>query len=69
MFAFMRTPKVRADDNAAERARRPLVIRRMISGGARSAQGSATRLDFASAFGTWQAHRQNPFAACVTALH
>jgi transposase len=67
-FAFVRTPEVSADNNPAERALRPLVIMRKISGGSRSAQGSATRLALASAFGTWQARHLNPLAACIAAL-
>jgi transposase len=67
-FAFVRTPGVSADNNPAERALRPLVIMRKISGGSRSAQGSATRLALASAFGTWQARHLNPLAACIAAL-
>ncbi|GAC1435463.1 MAG: hypothetical protein NVSMB65_09450 [Chloroflexota bacterium] len=67
-FAFVRTPDVSADNNPAERALRPLVIMRKISGGSRSAPGSATRLALASAFGTWQARHLNPLAACIAAL-
>jgi hypothetical protein len=43
------------DNNAAERALRPVVVMRKISGGTRSPQGSTTRLGLASLFGTWQA--------------
>ncbi len=67
-FTFVRTPDVSADNNPAERALRPLVIMRKISGGSRSAEGSITRLALASAFGTWQARHLNPLAACIAAL-
>ena len=55
---------VPADNNAAERRLRHLVIRRKISGGTRWVQGTATAMALASLFGTWRAQGQNPFIAC-----
>lgn len=68
LFTFVRTDGVSADNNPAERALRPLVIMRKISGGSRTPHGSATRLGLATAFGTWQARHLNPFLACLAAL-
>lgn len=68
LFEFLRTPGVSATNNLAERAVRPQVIARKISGGSRSDAGSAIRCDLASVFHTWSARALNPFAACVEAL-
>ena len=64
LFAFVLDPAVPADNNLAERRLRPLVIARKISGGTRSAAGSATRMGLASLFATWQAQGRDPFDAC-----
>ena len=64
LLTFVREPLVPADNNAAERSLRHLVIRRKISGGTRSVQGTATAMALASLFGTWRAQGQNPFLAC-----
>jgi len=66
---FVRVPELDATNNAAERRLRPLVIARKISGGSRSPQGTATRLDLAGLFQTWHARGLNPFAACYALLH
>lgn len=68
LFQFVRYPDVPADNNMAERALRPLVIMRKISGGSRSAEGSKTRLTLFSLFRTWQARGLNPFAQCLRLL-
>lgn len=64
LLTFVREPLVPADNNAAERSLRHLVIRRKISGGTRSVQGTATAMALASLFGTWRVQGQNPFIAC-----
>jgi transposase len=64
LFAFVLDPALPADNNLAERSLRPLVIARKISGGSRSAEGSATRIARASLFGTWQAQGRDPCTAC-----
>lgn len=61
LYQFVLNPNVSADNNAAERAIRPLVVQRKISGGSRSRKGSDTRMKLASLFETWQARQQNPF--------
>lgn len=48
------------DNNLAERAIRPLVIARKISGGTRSAQGSRTQMRLYSLAATWTAQGHNP---------
>jgi transposase len=69
LFAFVRVAGLDADNNRAERLLRPLVVQRKISGGTRSATGSATRLGLASLFQTWHARGLNPFQECYTLLH
>ncbi|MGZ6322180.1 MAG: IS66 family transposase [Ktedonobacterales bacterium] len=55
-------PGVPPDNNAAERAIRPLVVARKISGGTRSSRGSATRMALSSLAATWTAQGRNPLA-------
>lgn len=68
LFVFVARPEVPADNNLAERSVRPLVIARKISGGSRSPNGSDTRMDLFSLFGTWAAQGLNPFFQCLAAL-
>jgi len=63
LLTFVADPAVPADNNAAERNLRSLVVQRKISGGTRSPQGSRTVMTLASLFGTWQAQGINPFTA------
>jgi transposase len=69
LFAFVRVDGLDADNNRAERLLRPVVVQRKISGGTRSAAGSATRLGLASLFQTWHARGLNPFHECLALLH
>ena len=64
LFVFVAEPDVPADNNAAERSLRHLVISRKISGGTRSEQGTQSKMTLASLFGTWRAQGLNPLAAC-----
>ncbi len=64
LFVFVAQPGTPADNNAAERSLRPLVISRKISGGTRSEQGTDSKMALASMFGTWRARGLNPFLAC-----
>ena len=61
LYQFVLHPAVPADNNLAERALRPLVVQRKISGGSRSRAGSETRMGLASLFHTWQARGLNPY--------
>jgi hypothetical protein len=63
LFTFVRERGVPATNNAAERALRPQVIARKISGGTRSASGSTTRMVLASVIATAQLRGQDPSAA------
>jgi transposase len=68
LFQFVLIEGLSADNNLAERAIRPLVVIRKVSGGSRSAAGTQTRLALASLFHTWQARGQNGFDQCLTLL-
>ncbi len=68
LFVFVREPDVPPDNNAAERALRHLVTSRKISGGTRSAAGSAAKMTLATLFGTWRVRDINPFLACRALL-
>jgi len=63
LFTFVGDPAVPPTHNAAERALRPLVIARKISGGTRSAQGSQTRMVLQSLVATWELRGRDPGAA------
>ncbi len=64
LFVFVVEPAVPPTNNAAERALRPLVTCRKISGGTRSATGTATKMTLASLFGTWRLQGRNPLEEC-----
>lgn len=64
LFQFVLHEPVQADNNLAERALRPLVVQRKISGGSRSEPGSDTRMKLATLFDTWRARRLNPLLEC-----
>ena len=60
----MAEPDVPADNNAAERSLRHLVVSRKVSGGTRSEQGSDSKMTLASLFGTWLVQGLNPLTTC-----
>ena len=64
LLTFVREPDVPPDNNAAERSLRQLTISRKVSGGSRSADGTATKIALATHFGTWQAQGVNLYIAC-----
>jgi hypothetical protein len=64
LFVFVEEPAVPPTNNAAERSLRHLVVSRKISGGTRSAAGSATKTTLATLFGTWRVQGLNPFTEC-----
>jgi hypothetical protein len=68
LFVFVTEPACPADNNPAERSLRHLVTSRKISGGTRSAKGTATKMALSSLFGTWQARGLNPWLACQEML-
>lgn len=64
MFVFVEHPEVPSENNAAERAIRPAVTARKISGGTRSAKGSETRMALMSLFGTWLLRGEDAMESC-----
>ncbi len=60
LLTCVRDPRVPPDNNAAERAIRPLVIARNISGETRSARGSQTQMRLSSLAATWLAQGHAP---------
>jgi transposase len=68
LFTFIEFSDVPSENNAAERAIRPNVVARKISGGTRSAKGSKTRVANMSLFGTWVLQNLNPVAECAKML-
>jgi len=54
LFTFIGDPRVPADNNAAERSVRPLVVRRKISGGTRTTAGTLCRTALCTLTETWQ---------------
>lgn len=68
LFTFVEYPQVPSENNAAERAVRPRVIARKISGGTRSAQGSQTMAVLSSLFETWRLRGEDGLAACQKML-
>lgn len=64
LFTFVQCPEVPSENNAAERAVRPTVIARKVSGGTRSARGSETNTILRSLFETWALQGGSAVAAC-----
>ena len=64
LFTFVQYPGVPSENNAAERAIRPAVIARKVSGGTRSSRGSDTMSVLRSLFETWRLQGRNPIDAC-----
>lgn len=64
LFAFVANPEIPSENNAAERAIRPAVVARKISGGSRSARGSKTCSILRTLFETWNLHDHNTIDAC-----
>jgi transposase len=60
LFTFVADPAVPPTNNAAERALRPLVVARKISGGTRSKRGSRTRMVLHSLAATWDLRGLDP---------
>jgi len=64
LFVFVEYPGVPSDNNTAERAIRPAVIIRKVSGGTRSPKGSNTKTTLMSLFQTWVMQGANPLDRC-----
>ena len=68
LFVFVCDPRVPADNNAAERSVREVVVSRKISGGTRSERGSETKSILASLFGTWRLQGLDFYQSCRNLL-
>lgn len=68
LFTFVADPAVPPTNNAAERALRPLVIARKISGGTRSLNGSHTRMMLQSVVATWDLRGLDPLSEMLALL-
>ncbi len=68
LFVFVEHPEVPSENNAAERAIRPAVTARKVSGGTRSAKGSDTRMALMSLFGTWLLRGEDALVSCQRML-
>jgi transposase len=68
LFTFVEHTAVPSDNNPAERAIRPAVIDRKVTGGTRSSEGSSTKAVLMSLFGTWKAREQDVLGACRSML-
>lgn len=64
LFSFVGNPEIPSENNAAERAVRPAVVARKISGGSRSARGSKTCSNLRTLFETWRLRNTNTIEAC-----
>ena len=64
LFTFVCDPEIPSENNAAERAIRPAVVARKISGGSRSARGSKTCSVLRTLFETWTMQGRNTIDAC-----
>lgn len=64
LFTFVADPTVPSENNAAERAIRPAVVARKISGGSRSSRGSKTCSILRTLFQTWALQGRNTIDAC-----
>lgn len=65
LFTFVEHLGCPSGNNPAERAIRPAVIARKVSGGTRSENGSLTRTTLMSVFGTWALQGKDLLAACT----
>jgi hypothetical protein len=68
LFTFVADPAVPPTNNAAERALRPLVVARKVSGGTRSTQGSRTRMILQSLLATWELRGLDPLTELAALL-
>jgi len=64
MLMFVECADVPSDNNAAERAIRPVVTARKVSGGTRSSKGSDTRMTLTSLFATWRLRGEDSMECC-----
>jgi len=68
LFTFVQYPEAPSHNNDAERAIRPAVIGRKISGGTRSPKGTKTKTTLTSLFATWLLQGADPIQSCRAIL-
>lgn len=68
LFTFVEYPEVPDDNNAAERAIRPVVIARKVCGGTRSAKGTRVKAALMTLVATWKLQGKDPVAECKAIL-
>jgi transposase len=68
LFTFVQHAGLPSGNNAAERAIRPAVVARKVSGGTRSEKGSKTKAALMTLFGTWKLRGQDRLAQCLQML-
>src|SRR5215216_799675 len=68
LFPFAANPAVPPTNNAAERALRPLVVARKVSGGTRSKRGSQSRMILQSLVATWDLRGLDPVTEFLALL-
>lgn len=68
LLVFIEYPGMPSGNNAAERAIRPAVIARKVSGGTRSKKGSETMAALRTLFGTWLLRGRDTLEACFLLL-
>jgi len=64
LFVFVEHPDTPPDNNAAERAIRPVVVTRQVAGGRRSRVGSDTVAVLQTLFATWRLRGHDPLDCC-----
>lgn len=68
LFQYVVVEGLSPHNNLAEQQIRPVVVRRKISGGSRSEEGSRTTFGLLSLFQTWHSHHLNPLEQCLLEL-
>ncbi|MEI7556552.1 transposase [Candidatus Chlorohelix sp.] len=68
LFQYVVVEGLSGHNNLAEQQIRPVVVRRKLSGGSRSEEGSKTIFNLLCLFQTWHSHRLNPFQQCLSEL-
>ena len=68
LFTFVEHPHVPSHNNDAERAVRPVVIGRKVSGGTRSPASSLTKMMLLSLLATWKAQGRDVLQTCQQML-
>jgi transposase len=68
LFQYVVVDGLSGHNNLAEQQIRPVVVRRKLSGGSRSQEGTKTTFKLLSVFQTWHSRSLNPFQQCLSEL-